>query len=124
VPERCADELMRLWVSDVFEQATIQAAQILAESKADMPTEQRAAFEQWMTTISPAQAALRAGCTRRTIDRAISDGHLEISKGTSGRVAIRLCSFEAWLEGRGPSMSNNVQTRPEQAAPAARASVS
>ncbi|CAM3543020.1 excisionase family DNA-binding protein [Isoptericola cucumis] len=47
--------------------------------------------------LSPVEAAVHVGVSRRTIDRAIADGQLPAYRAGSRVVRIRVTDLEGWL---------------------------
>lgn len=61
------------------------------------------------TTLSPRQAATRAGCGRSSIMRALASGHLRATRGNEGSWLITPDALDDWL-----SLRTEARTSPDQ----------
>ena len=68
-------------------------------------------------TLSPRQAASRAGCGRSSIMRALAAGHLRATRGNDGSWQITPEALDDWLSMRSPARISPVQTEDRPAPP-------
>jgi hypothetical protein len=68
-------------------------------------------------TLSPRQAATRAGCGRSSIMRALTSGHLRATRGNDGSWQITPEALDDWLSMRSPARISPDQTEDRPAGP-------
>lgn len=71
------------------------------------------------TTLSPRQAATRAGCGRSSIMRALTSGHLRATRGNDGAWLITPEALEDWrsLRSEDRTSPDQIEERPAGPAP-------
>jgi hypothetical protein len=109
------DAVLDAWTQALMREATRLAGQSLKETVAILPKDAKAAIHATLMALTPEIAARKAGCERKTIDRAITAGKIIAVKGSTGMVILDRRSFDAWALARKPEpsgMSNDVQPIP------------
>jgi hypothetical protein len=104
VPAKYHDAVIDLHNRDVMREAIRYAGQALKDSVAELPQAERTAVRATLMALTPELAAKRAGCSRRTIDRAIEDGFIMAVRGSTGLVNVDRDSFNAWHAARVPAL--------------------
>ena len=88
--------------ADLTREAVGMAARAMRDTVQDMPPEAARAFNAAALALTPEIAARKARCSRRTINRAITDREIRAMKGSTGLWILDRDSFDAWRAARMP----------------------